>query len=71
MDGLLCPTGRAARAGAAAWSILRDTSGVVLDFLLVNSSALYSGRASKKSTFSGMSVSFHTGPEQGGDGCRL
>ena len=34
------------------------TSGLHLDFLLVNRSTLYSGRVSKKSTFSGMSVSF-------------
>ena len=49
---------RPSRAGMAASSILRDTSGLVLDFLLVNRSTPYSGRASKKSSFSGMSVSF-------------
>ena len=44
--------------GMAASSMDWETSGLVLDFLLVKKSVSYSGRASKKSTFSGISVSF-------------
>ena len=49
---------RASRAGTAASSMFRETSASVLDFLLVKRETSYSGKASKKSTFSGMSVSF-------------
>ena len=42
--------------GMAASSMTLQTSGFVLDFLLVKNSTSYSGQTSKKSTFSGISV---------------
>ena len=48
----------ASSLGSALLSIFSDISASVLDFLLIKQSSSYSGSSSKKSSFSGISVSF-------------
>ena len=50
--------GKPSSMGMAAVSMALQTSGFVLDFLLVKFSTQQGGHSSKKSTFSGISVSF-------------